>query len=111
MVLGEMWNFFFVVQQWLQLSVLPQVKLLLEGAGTRQLLRKWLERARHRLLLAFCQTRIHELFNIIRDFPDSQHALPDFKEVLKATRAQRSLVRTLTSTCCINFAATCRLFA
>eukprot|EP00750_Incisomonas_marina_P027449 INCI6193.2.p1 GENE.INCI6193.2~~INCI6193.2.p1 ORF type:complete len:665 (-),score=138.86 INCI6193.2:16-1857(-) len=86
-------------KQWLQLSVLPQVKLLLEGAGTRQLLRKWLEHARHRLLLAFCQTRIHELFNIIRDFPDSKHALPDFKEVLKATRAQRSLVRTLTSDC------------
>ena len=91
---GCNWN---TMQQWLQLSVLPQVKLLLEGAGTRQLLRKWLEHARHRLLLAFCQTRIHELFNIIRDFPDSKHALPDFKEVLKATRAQRSLVRTLTS--------------
>ncbi|XP_078479847.1 LOW QUALITY PROTEIN: anaphase-promoting complex subunit 2 [Lampetra planeri] len=105
------------LEQWLEFRALRWLRMVFHGEGdggravsdedsgggggggggvtVQAALVRWRTRLQYFLYQAFAAVRISELFNIIRDYPESQHALQELQVCLKKTNQKGQLVASL----------------
>eukprot|EP00002_Diphylleia_rotans_P028902 TRINITY_DN5845_c0_g1_i3.p1 TRINITY_DN5845_c0_g1~~TRINITY_DN5845_c0_g1_i3.p1 ORF type:complete len:437 (-),score=76.61 TRINITY_DN5845_c0_g1_i3:1822-3132(-) len=69
------------VLEWVNSSVFPLLTYVLPKANEKELF-SWKQSLESRSLLAYIELRISEIFNIMKDYPDSQPALLQLKDMM-----------------------------
>ena len=79
--------------EWATLAVLPWLKeLLIQKELMLSRYNQWKARVNFHIYKAFGNLRINELFDIVKEYPDSVPSLSDLNQCLKRTLQQKELI-------------------